>query len=325
MKMAQYDVFNGDADGLCALQQLRLASSGSVSEASAAVLVTGVKRDIKLLAQLQVAAGDRVTVLDISFDKNREDSLRLLDAGASIQYFDHHFAGEIPEHPNLETHIDTAPETCTSLIVNQYLQAKHAAWAVTGAYGDNLYKSAENLALELGYNEAQCEQLKELGTYLNYNGYGASLEDLYFAPDALFKRIQPYESPFDFIANDEAFKQLQSGFASDMANARATEPVLETERHSLLVMSDSTWARRVSGVYANEMARSAPDRAHALLNEMADGTYRVSVRAPLNKRVGADALCRAFPTGGGRQAAAGINELPKAMYQEFVEAFTQAF
>ena len=38
--MGFYDIFNGDADGLCALQQLRLA------EPRTATLVTGTKRDI---------------------------------------------------------------------------------------------------------------------------------------------------------------------------------------------------------------------------------------------------------------------------------------
>ena len=39
-----YDVFNGDADGICALHQLRLAEPRPTAE-----LVTGVKRDIRLL------------------------------------------------------------------------------------------------------------------------------------------------------------------------------------------------------------------------------------------------------------------------------------
>ena len=39
-----YDIFNGDADGMCALQQLRLR------EPRDAQLVTGVKRDIALVA-----------------------------------------------------------------------------------------------------------------------------------------------------------------------------------------------------------------------------------------------------------------------------------
>ena len=55
--MTHYYVFNGDADGLCALQQLRLA------EAPQAVLVTGVKRDIQLLRRIEAGCGDQVTVL----------------------------------------------------------------------------------------------------------------------------------------------------------------------------------------------------------------------------------------------------------------------
>ena len=44
--MADYDVFNGDADGICSLVQLRLA------EPRESTLVTGVKRDINLLTQV---------------------------------------------------------------------------------------------------------------------------------------------------------------------------------------------------------------------------------------------------------------------------------
>ena len=45
-----YDVFNGDADGICALLQLRLA------EPREAQLVTGVKRDINLLSRVEALA-----------------------------------------------------------------------------------------------------------------------------------------------------------------------------------------------------------------------------------------------------------------------------
>ena len=59
-----YDIFNGDADGICALLQLRKA------EPRDAVLITGVKRDINLLAKVDAAAGDQITVLDVSMDTN---------------------------------------------------------------------------------------------------------------------------------------------------------------------------------------------------------------------------------------------------------------
>ena len=55
-----YDVFNGDADGIIALLQLRL------NEPKISKLITGVKRDIKLLGK--IASQDdvtSVTALDI--------------------------------------------------------------------------------------------------------------------------------------------------------------------------------------------------------------------------------------------------------------------
>ncbi len=317
--MTQYDVFNGDADGLCALQQLRLAQPRD------SVLITGVKRDIKLLDKLEVQKGDQITVLDISLDKNRDALQRLLHQGAQIQYFDHHFAGDIPQHDALETHIDTSPSICTSLLVNHSLQDRYVAWAITGAYGDNLYASADLLAQQIGLGTEESEALKELGTYLNYNGYGSTLEDLYFTPDALYQRLRPYVSPLDFTAHDNAFVTLKNGYAEDMAQGRMSKAAIETDQHALILLPDAPWARRVSGVLANEMARSAPDRAHALVNTMADGSLRVSVRAPLNRRTGAELLCMAFPTGGGRQAAAGINHLPPDQYDIFVKKFTHAF
>ena len=75
--MADFDAFNGDADGVCALVQLRLA------EPRESTLITGVKRDIGLAKRIEAGAGDRVTVLDVSLDKNRDDIQRILDAGAT--------------------------------------------------------------------------------------------------------------------------------------------------------------------------------------------------------------------------------------------------
>ena len=67
--MRYVDVFNGDADGICALLQLQL-QLGSPRDSE---LVTGVKRDIDLLRQVQAGAGDRITVLDVAMEKNRAD------------------------------------------------------------------------------------------------------------------------------------------------------------------------------------------------------------------------------------------------------------
>ncbi len=318
--MADIDIFNGDADGICALTQLRNA------DPRRSVLITGVKRDIALVAKARVTTGDRITALDISFDKNRDGVLSALDAGAEILYVDHHFAGEIPENDKLTTIIDTDPNVCTSLLVNGYLRGAYAEWAVTGAFGDNLKASARTIAEPLGLSEAQLALLENLGTYMNYNGYGSSLEDLHFAPAELFELVRPYPTPFSFVRESpETFAELESGYHDDMASAQSVEPTRATEKTAVFVLPNEAWARRVSGVYSNDLANATPSRAHAVLTERADGTYLVSVRAPLENKQGADTLCRRFPTGGGRAAAAGINALPGDQLDAFIDAFAAAY
>ena len=319
LPMTHFDVFNGDADGICALHQLRLAKPVD------AVLVTGVKRDISLLKRVKAQAGDRISVLDISLDKNRDDLIRALDCGASVFYCDHHFAGAIPESKNLEAHIDTSANTCTSLLVNDYLDGAYLPWAVTAAFGDNLFDSARAAALPLNLSEAQLSQLELLGTLINYNGYGVTPEDLHFHPADLYRAISPYTDPFAFIAESPDYQQLATGYEQDITQARNLPVAVEEEHIAVVMLQDAPWTRRVSGVYGNELARQHPDRAHALLTVLPGGDYRISVRAPLNNKAGADELCMMFPTGGGRKAAAGINALPAAMYDAFIDAFREKY
>jgi hypothetical protein len=317
--MKSIDVFNGDADGICALHQLRLADPKD------SVLITGVKRDIALVKQVEADTNDNVTILDISLDKNREALLSVLSTGAIVKYIDHHFPGDIPEHDNLTTHIDTAAETCTGLIVNGLLKGQHLPWAVTAAFGDNLFTAATSAAEQLNLSDTQLQQLKTLGTLLNYNGYGSTLEDLYFPPAELYKRVRAHVSPFTFIEEDDAFSTLANGFESDHAKATSIAAERSTDNTAIFIFPNDPFARRISGVYANELAQQNPDRAHALLSELDDGSYLVSVRAPINNRTGADELCRQFDTGGGRQAAAGINKLSPTGLETFVTAMTAQF
>jgi hypothetical protein len=314
--MTDFDVFNGDADGLCALTQLRNA------EPREAQLVTGVKRDINLLQQVHAEAGSRITVLDVSLDKNREGLQRALDAGAQVFYCDHHFAGDIPDSEQLHSIINTAPDVCTSLLVNNYLDGAYLAWAVTGTFGDNLKDSARAIAKPLGVDEAALQQLENLGIYINYNGYGSNLQDLHFEPVELYRLISQYASPFDFISDGaQHFQKLEQGYHQDMASAAALAPEYRDAAVAAFMLPDEPWARRVSGVYSNDLANADPDRAHAVLTVRANGCYLVSVRAPLNNKTGADELCMQFPTGGGRKAAAGINDLPADMLQQFLDTF----
>jgi len=318
--MADYDVFNGDADGICALLQLRFA------EPRDAQLVTGVKREIGLLNRVYPAADDRITVLDISLDKNREGLNRALHVGAQVFYVDHHFAGTVPASASLKSLINEAPDVCTSVLINHYLRGAYREWAVVGTYGDNLKHTAEGLIKNLHFSAEQAEALENLGIYINYNGYGANIEELHFAPDELYRLLSQYRSPFDFVTDNKAdFQKLEQGYHQDLEAAQSTVALVASDTVAAFVLPDQPWARRVSGVYSNQLANDNPDRGHAVLTVKSNGNYLVSVRAPLNNKKGAAALCMQFSTGGGREAAAGINDLPADMLASFLDAFKKAF
>lgn len=303
--------FNGDADGLCALQQLRLAEDFEPAE-----LITGPKRRTTLLTGVSAGAGDEVTVLDVSFHANRDGVQRLLAAGARVRYFDHHHAGQLPGHERLEAHIDLSPSTCTSVIVNRYLDSKYQAWAAVGAYGDNLAETGRSLN--------NTPELEKLGVLLNYNSYGESEDDLFFPPAELHRRLAAHADPLDFI-QDDAYHRLASGYAEDMQRARDLRPVAARQHAAVYVLPDASWARRASGALANRLARAAPGRAHAMLSPNSAGGMQVSVRAPAARPSGAAALCLDYATGGGREAAAGINHLPMDSVGDFTDRFIRYF
>ena len=317
--MPLIDVFNGDADGICALHQLRLADPAD-SE-----LVTGPKRDISLLKRIKAGAGDRITVLDIALSKNRDALDRLLEAGAQVRYFDHHQPGDIPVHPNFEPHIDTDANVCTSLLVNRYLQGRHLAWAVAAAFGDNLADAARQAAVPLSLSADQLAQLQSLGECLNYNGYGETLDDLFFDPADLYRQLRPFADPFAFIAESPAYPTLKTGYREDMARAVGVEPMEARASGRIFMLPAEKWARRISGVFGNRLAVESPTQAHAVLTGKPEGGYLVSVRAPLVARSGADELCSQFDSGGGRRGAAGINHLPESELGRFVALFFKTF
>lgn len=311
--------FNGDADGLCALQQLRLADP----QRHTATLVTGVKRDIELLARVPARSGDEVTVLDISLDSNRAALLSLLAAGVQVTWFDHHHAGELPSAPGFTSHIDTARDVCTSALVDRHLHGRHRTWAATAAFGDSMPKLGRQLSA--GLAETAVATLERLGTALNYNAYGESLADLHFDPAALAAAMLPYEDPLAFAADSQAFARLWAGFEEDMAQARALSPLRRNASALALLLPDAAWARRVIGVLANELMQSHADTAIAILSPRQAGGLTVSLRVPACFTCGADDFCRRYPTGGGRRGAAGVNELPHAALGSFLAAFETAF
>lgn len=309
-----HDVFNGDADGLCALVQLRLV------EPRDARLITGVKRDIRLLSRVPLAPHGRITALDINLDQNRSAVERLLEAGHDIFFADHHYPGDaLPVHPRFTSLIDTSPTTCTSLIVDQHLGGRHAAWATVAAFGDNLNEVALARCQARGLDADTVLALRTLGVCLNYNAYGATLEDLHVSPEALYHAMKAHADPLDFMHQQSTLWQtLKQGHDDDMALGLSLLPHVETAQARIFLLPDAPWARRINGVLANTLANQSPDKAHALLHPVSSGELQVSIRAPLSVRKGADTLALQFPTGGGRQGAAGINLLPLAQLDHFI-------
>lgn len=301
----QFDVFNGDADGICALLQWRL------EHPSESERITGIKRDIALLERVPAGQGDQVLVLDISMAQNTSALKRLLNAGAVIDYVDHHAPGDIPEHENLSVTISESPEVCTALLVNGRLRGARAEWAITGAFGDNLDEPAKQVAAKVGLSDANCSRLRELGVCINYNGYGPSLDDLHFHPGELYEALYDAGHPDSFLDSD-TFRKLRDGYLEDLAASGALQPALQKPGFAIYQLPDTAWARRVSGVFSNDLVRAHPHRAHAVLTVRDDGAFLVSVRAPFQRRYGAETVCSQFETGGGRAAAAGINRLAAA-------------
>ena len=309
-----YDAFNGDADGICALLQLRLHDPRPD-----ALLVTGPKRDIELLGRILAQPGDRVTALDISLSRNRTHALRLLEEGASIFYADHHDLGERIEHPELEQHIVTRGEMCTSAIIDRHLDGAHREWAAVGAFGDNMHSMGERLT------EHDPEPLRELGILINYNAYGESLSDLHYHPDALYLLLAPYRTPQAFLAADtDVLPTLREGFRSDRRVAESGTVLLDTPSAYAVTLPDGPASRRYSGIHGNTLASQHPDRAHAVLTERDGDTYQISLRAPLRNRRGAVGLAKQFG-GGGREAAAGIDALPASDLPRFLDSLRSAF
>ena len=302
-----YDVFNGDADGIIALLQLRLEYPCD------SLYRTGVKRDIQLLEGLSVAEGDTVTVLDISMAKNHQPLQALLAQGASIFYADHHLPGTIPQHPRLISHIHTEATMCTALIIDHLLEHRYHQWAIAAAYGDNLSQVATEKAKRAHLTESTRSQLEQLGTLINYNSYGRSVADLHYSPAELFEQLLAYRTPEAVISDRSSpFHHLQQHYADDMAFAleqtRENHPALQ-----VIQLPNQAVSFRISGALGNYLANQAPTKATLILTPLEDAeqNFIVSLRAPLENRQGAGQLCSQFDTGGGREGAGGVNRLAK--------------
>jgi hypothetical protein len=312
------DVCNGDADGLCATLQWRFAHPGPAG------LVTGLKREIELLQRVPPDAFDEICVFDLSMLRNHDALLRLLAAGVRVRWFDHHAAPQRPANPRLQASIDHDPAACTSLLVDRALGGRHRAWALVGAYGDNLAPVADALASASGFDPGRRAALRRLGEALNYNAYGEHESDVCIAPARLLERMTRYTDPLRFAREDPVVAAIARRRRDDLRHARALAPHWRGAGGCVWTLPHARWARRVVGELANALANADPRRAQAVLAADAAGDYRVSVRAPRTAPHGANALCAAFG-GAGRAAAAGIDRLPSTQLDRVVAAFTNTW
>ena len=269
--------FNGDADGICSMVQWGLVHGVEGNS------VTGVKRDIELLANITPESGDEIICMDISLARNHSRARELCDSGFKITWFDHHLAGEPIE--GLDAHIDTSSNVCTAKIVENFLGVK-SEWAEVALHGDGLSVHSSR------------PDFKELGELLNYNGYGADLDDLHFHPDKLMRLCLESKTPEKFLQTP-AFETLKKGFADDMRNVESINEV-----DGIYLLPNEAWARRVVGVMAHRINSTGPG-PHVIAIDKGN-TLQVSLRG--NDGIGD--ICSMFG-GGGRATAGGIDALPK--------------
>ena len=323
--MADFDLFNGDADGIFSLIQLRQRDPRPDAER-----VTGVKRDIKLFGRIadRVKPGDRVTALDISMAKNTAPLTRVLETGAEVFYCDHHQTGDVPDSDRLTVLTSDARETCTAFLIDGYLRGTGSAWAVCGAYGDNFGGLAERIAKARGL-DVPMGRLRELGELVNYNAYGLSLDDLHFDPGVLYATLLDYPDPVAFLdAGTDTYRTLKDGYDSDWEVAQSAREISVSDTGQVLSLPARAASNRISGLFGNALVDEEPDKAFAILTELPserDAEYRVSIRAPRSRAAGSASELAAQFGGGGRAAAAGVDRLSDRDLARFVDAFHSTF
>ncbi len=312
-------VFNGDADGLCAQHIVNLESGAP------RLRVTGLKREIELIARLPADAAGHVHALDISLKRNLAAVTALLARGnVRVTWYDHHEPGDPPAHPALELHVNQAPETCTAAIVNAVYGHRQPLWAAMAAFGDNLPETAVALATAAGASAHEAQLLRRAGTLLNYNAYGEVPGDQLFPAADLALRMEPFASALDFCWEGSVFGPLATQYEADQEGFQSLSPMLDSPGALAYSVPDAPFARRYAATWANELALERPDQALAVLHGLAEGGYRVSIRSPRRSGKPASGLAGEFG-GGGRKLAAGIDALPVNELERFLNRLSGYF
>lgn len=314
--MKYYDLFNGDADGLISLHQYRMFFPKNSKP------ISGVKRDVKLLRHMLDVKNSNITVFDVSHRSNMDYVEPILAKGNKITWFDHHEADYYITTSNFRMNLDTDPSCCTSWLVDQYIDGAHRPWTIAGAYGDNLDQLVERI--NPAFSQQTLDILKEVGQTLNYNGYGYEITDLTVDPVDVYNDMKQYESPFKYYMQSETFTTIREQMLQDQRDLNSSEIMYDDTHCQVVLLPETKAAIRYSGIYSNQLTTDNPDKAFAVLTRV-EGGYRISIRAPKNAPTGASGIALQFPSGGGREKAAGINLLPLKDYDTFLSKFIQQY
>jgi hypothetical protein len=106
-----------------------------------------------------------------------------------------------------------------------------------------------------------------------------------YHPAKLYELLHSYYNPLDFSRGSTDYKALLEQYRADMALSENAVPKKSDDSTVIYMLPNLPWAKRVVGVMRNDLAKKYPNRAHALLIDMGDENYRVSVRAPYSKKV----------------------------------------
>jgi hypothetical protein len=86
-----------------------------------------------------------------------------------------------------------------------------------------------------------------------------------------------------FLANDQKTRQvLAEGYTHDTTLANKSSILLKTNDTIIIQLPDEACARRVSGVFSNDLANNYPDRVDTTLTNNSDVNFLVSIRSTLN-------------------------------------------
>jgi hypothetical protein len=168
--------------------------------------------------------------------------------------------------------------------------------------------------------------LRELGECLNYNGYGEQPRDLHFHPAELYRRLSAYARPLRFRRRKPGLRATSKRGMPPTWRRRAPGRCAcgASVRRGVCPAGRRLGSPCLRGLCQRAGAKSSCARpCHP--DALGQGALcRQRARAD-RQSPGADTLCLRFETGGGRKAAAGINQLAEARLDAFIDAFFEIY